>query len=316
MKQSLRARLFGAKKLTFLYVPDNASVRQFMVPRMLFYAIAGAVFMGLGLIAFFGSQYLTAAAEGRQALAVRGENVQLRENLRELRTLIDAYAGEQQAGLGVQQKLRQVANLAELDPEVLMAGVGGPAPLQTGTEAMSDETRAEVEAAARDLGQLLRQAKMQRDSYSEILTVLEGRRSALDRTPSVRPLSHCTITSRYGRRLDPFTGQPASHRGVDFAAAPGAPIRSTADGVVVGSSRYGGYGLMVEVDHGNGLVTRYAHCSAITVKSGQSVKRGQIIARVGSSGRASGTHVHYEVLRGGLQIDPMEFVLPTDVVVD
>jgi murein DD-endopeptidase MepM/ murein hydrolase activator NlpD len=73
---------------------------------------------------------------------------------------------------------------------------------------------------------------------------------------------------------------------------------------------------MVEVDHGNGLVTRYAHCSAALVQRGQKIERGQVIARVGSSGRASGSHVHYEVLKNGMQIDPMDYVLPTDVVVD
>jgi len=316
MRRALRTRLFGGKKLTFLYVPDNASVRQFMVPKVLFYALAGAAFMGLGLIAFFGSRYLSAAAEGRQLLATQGENMQLRQTLRDMQDLIQNYKDEMQASIGVHQKLRMVANLEQLDPEVLEAGVGGPAPWLTGNESMSHEIRGNVESAARDLGQLLRQAKMQRDSYEEILRVVEERQANLSRTPSVRPVGHCTVTSRFGRRVDPFTGQPASHRGVDFAAYPGSPVRSTAEGVVRGASRYGGYGLMVEVDHGNGLVTRYAHCSAITVKKGQAVKRGQMIARVGSSGRASGSHVHYEVLRNGMQVDPMGFVLPTDVVVD
>lgn len=316
MWRALRTRVFGGKKLTFLYVPDNASVRQFMVPKVLFYASAGAAFMGLGLIAFFGSQYLSAAAEGRQLLAVRGENLQLQEHLREMQNLIENYKGEMQASLTLQQRLRMVADLDEFDPEVLQAGVGGPAPLLAGTEPLSEGTRQGVEAAARDLSQLLRQAKMQRESYEEILSVVETRKATLDKTPSVRPVAHCTITSRYGRRVDPFTGQPASHRGVDFAAYPGSPIRATADGRVVGCSRYGGYGLMVEVDHGNGLHTRYAHCSAILVKKGQRIRRGQVVARVGSSGRASGSHVHYEVLRNGMQVDPMGFILPTDVVVD
>ena len=85
---------------------------------------------------------------------------------------------------------------------------------------------------------------------------------------------------------------------------------------MLSASRQGGYGLMVEVDHGNGLVTRYAHCNSAMVRTGEHVERGQTIARVGSSGRASGSHVHYEILRHGLQVDPMDFVLPTDVVID
>jgi murein DD-endopeptidase MepM/ murein hydrolase activator NlpD len=132
----------------------------------------------------------------------------------------------------------------------------------------------------------------------------------------VRPLAACTITSQYGRRMDPFTGQAAMHRGVDFAARPGAPIRSTAAGVVTMASWFGTYGLVVEIDHGSGLVTRYAHCSSALVRPGKRVQRGDIVARVGSSGKSSGSHVHYEILKNGMHVDPMTFVLPTDVVVD
>ena len=116
--------------------------------------------------------------------------------------------------------------------------------------------------------------------------------------------------------MDPFTGQTAMHQGVDFAARPGAPIHATADGLVVNASNYAGYGLMVEIDHGDGLRSRFAHCKAALVKPGQRVERGDVIARVGSSGRSSGSHVHYEILKHGLHLDPMSFVLPQDVVVD
>ena len=106
------------------------------------------------------------------------------------------------------------------------------------------------------------------------------------------------------------------HRGVDFASRPGTPIRVTANGVITLAGRFGTYGVVVEVDHGNGVVTRYAHCSATLVQAGQRVKRGEFIARVGSTGKSSGCHCHYEVLRNGFQVDPMDYLLPTDVVVD
>jgi murein DD-endopeptidase MepM/ murein hydrolase activator NlpD len=316
MWRALRTQILGGKKLTFLYVPDNASVRQFMVPKVVFHALAGVAVLGIGLIAFFGSQYLTAAAEGRALVGLRGENLQLRDKLQDMQEQIATLQGEMKAGLELTQRLRTVASLEELDAEVLQAGAGGPAGLLTGTEAMAHDARADVEVASRDLGQLLRQAKMQRESYDEILAALQEKKQGWDRTPSVRPLSYCTITSRYGRRMDPFTGYTAWHRGVDFAAQPGSPIRATADGVIIAAGRSGGYGLLVEIDHGSGLMTRYAHCSSSVVRPGDRVRRGQTIARVGSSGRASGSHVHYEILRNGLHMDPMDFVLPTDVVID
>lgn len=316
MLRSLLSRIAGGKRLTFLYVPDNASVRQFMVPKVLFYAIGGIAVALLALVGFFGARYLSAAADGREALSVRGENMQLRERLDELQAQIGTLQTEMRSSLEVQQRLRVVASLDELNPQVLEAGVGGPAPALTSIEAVGSDSRAEVENAGRDLAQLLRQARMQKESYQEILTALEQKRHAWDHTPSVRPLQAGTITSHYGRRMDPFTGAAAMHRGVDFAARPGAPIRATANGVVTMANRFGSYGLVVELDHGNGLVTRYAHCSATLVQPGKRVKRGDIIARVGSTGKSSGTHVHYEVLRNGFQIDPMDYVLPTDVVVD
>jgi len=316
MLRSLLSRLTAGKKLTFLYVPDNASVRQFMVPKIFFYCLGGAMLAMLLLCGFFSARYLTAAREGRHLLSLRCENLQLKDRLGELENQVVSLRGEMHTSLEVQQRLRVIANLGELDSEVMQAGVGGPSPLLSATAALTGEARQSVENATRDLSQLLRQARMQKDSYDEILTALEQRRHVWDHTPSVRPLANAAITSHYGRRMDPFTGAAAMHRGVDFSARTGAPIRATADGVVTMAGRFGTYGLVVEVDHGNGVVTRYAHCSATVAQPGERVKRGGVIARVGSTGKSSGTHCHYEVLRNGFQVDPMDYVLPTDVVVD
>jgi murein DD-endopeptidase MepM/ murein hydrolase activator NlpD len=316
MARSLRLRLFGGKKLTFLYVPDNSSVRQFMVPRVVFYALGIGALLTLGLIGFFGSRYLSAAAEGRETLRLRGENIQLRDQLMQMQQQLASLQVEMKSSVDVQQRLRLVASLQELDQDVLRAGIGGPSPSLSATQGLSPEVRRGVEDASAQLSQLLRQAQVQRESYSEILTALQDKRETWDHTPSVRPLTFGTITSQYGRRMDPFTGQTAMHKGVDFAARPGSPIRATADGVVTAATTCAGYGLMVEIDHGDGLHSRYAHCMAALVKPGDRVKRGEIIARVGSSGRSSGSHCHYEILRNGLQLDPMNFVLPGDVVVD
>ena len=316
MLRSLLSRPFGGKKLTFLYVPDNASVRQFMVPKVFFYVIAGGVLATLGLAGFTGARYLRAAAEGRRLLTLRAENLQLRERLNDIQSQVAMVQGEMKANLEVQQRLRVVASLEEFDSEVLQAGVGGPAPGLSSIEGLSSDLRVDVESASRDLAKLLRQSRMQKESYGEILAALEQKRRVWDYTPSVRPLQNATMTSHFGRRMDPFTGNAAMHRGVDFASRPGTPIRVTANGVITLAGRFGTYGIVVEVDHGNGVVTRYAHCSATLVQAGQRVRRGEFIARVGSTGKSSGCHCHYEVLRNGFQVDPMDYLLPTDVVVD
>jgi murein DD-endopeptidase MepM/ murein hydrolase activator NlpD len=111
-------------------------------------------------------------------------------------------------------------------------------------------------------------------------------------------------TSAFGRRTDPFTGLPALHRGVDYGAAEGTPIVAAAPGRVVSAGPRGGYGNAVEIDHGGGLVTLYAHASELSVVAGESVQAGQEIARVGETGRATGPHLHFEARLGGRPVDP------------
>jgi murein DD-endopeptidase MepM/ murein hydrolase activator NlpD len=116
------------------------------------------------------------------------------------------------------------------------------------------------------------------------------------------------FTSGFGVRVDPFVGRPAMHTGLDFRASTGDPVRATADGKVVSAGWAGGYGRMVEIDHGNGLSTRYGHLSAINVKVGQSVKIGQVVGEVGSTGRSTGPHLHYETRIDGEAVDPQKFL--------
>ncbi len=133
------------------------------------------------------------------------------------------------------------------------------------------------------------------------------RRIAL-RLPLTRPIPNAAITSRFGARMDPFLGEPAIHTGVDFRSPMGYPARVTADGTVTMAEYNGGYGNMVEVDHGNGITTRYGHLSKIEVKVGQVVSKGAIIGRTGSTGRSTGPHLHYEVRVDGEAIDPMRYI--------
>jgi len=116
------------------------------------------------------------------------------------------------------------------------------------------------------------------------------------------------ISSPYGIRKDPFSGKLRRHKGVDIAGPVGMPLIATAAGVVVESGKRGGYGLMVEIQHGNGLVTRYAHAIELTVKVGEVVNKGQQVAIMGSTGRSTGSHIHYEVLKNGRQVDPDYYI--------
>ncbi len=126
--------------------------------------------------------------------------------------------------------------------------------------------------------------------------------------PLAKPIDNAVITSRFGARIDPFFGRPAIHPGIDFRALVGYPVRATAGGTVITAAPAGGYGNMVEIDHGNGVTTRYGHLSKILVTAGQIVPKGALVGQAGSTGRSTGPHVHYEVRVDGNAIDPMRYI--------
>lgn len=139
---------------------------------------------------------------------------------------------------------------------------------------------------------------------------VERREALASSTPSIWP-AHGWLTGTFGGRSDPFTGEPGYHQGIDISTERGQPVFSTADGVIDSSSYTGDYGNLIVIKHGFGLTTRYGHLSSFAVRAGQSVKRGEVIGYVGSTGRSTGPHLHYEVLVSGKQINPLSVKLPT-----
>jgi len=150
------------------------------------------------------------------------------------------------------------------------------------------------------------------DDRRRQLTALQNlimtRELARQIVPGGRPVEAGYISSLYGQRTDPFDGNQANHQGIDFAAAPGTQVLAVADGIVSHTGLDGGYGRMIEITHGNGYVTRYAHNAKILVTPGQTVKRGDPVALMGSTGRSTGPHVHFEVLHDGRPMNPLSFV--------
>jgi len=130
--------------------------------------------------------------------------------------------------------------------------------------------------------------------------------------PSVQPVAKLQFTSNFGIRSDPFRGTAAMHAGVDIPGPIGTPIYATADGIVAHADRQGGYGNLVEINHGKGIATRYGHLSKILVTDGTRVHRGQLIALMGSTGRSTGSHLHYEVRMDGHAVNPIPFLTNAD----
>lgn len=178
-------------------------------------------------------------------------------------------------------------------------GIGGS------DEAMYDMAPREL---ADGVDQLGRQFEASGQQLSVLETLLFNRELDRNATPSRMPVVDSYITSGFGGRADPFGGGGQYHRGIDFKANVGDPVLSVADGVVSFSGVKGGYGNMVDVDHGNGYVTRYAHNSRLLVKEGDLVRAGQQVAKAGSSGRSTGAHVHFEVWENGRSVNPRKFL--------
>ncbi|WP_020167725.1 MULTISPECIES: M23 family metallopeptidase [Methylotenera] len=179
------------------------------------------------------------------------------------------------------------------------SGVGGP---YVTSHTMSE---AELIAAIEELTQ----AVNSRDDYLSSIEAKILQKSVLkDMLPNSSPINAAFNSSSYGWRVDPFNGNEAFHEGLDFSADTGTPIWAAADGIVTSAERTPDYGNIVKIDHGSGLETRYAHASKLLVKAGERVVKGQIVAQVGSTGRSTGPHLHYEIRLNGNALDPRKYL--------
>ncbi len=203
----------------------------------------------------------------------------------------------------------RIRKLAHLDSGNKILGLGGPEEfsLRKRMRGLRENTQRLIMEVKRDLLRVRRAAWEQEESFHVLEEFLKSREALLVHTPLGYPVRGW-ITSPYGYRRDPFTGRREFHEGVDIAAPIGAPIRAPADGVVVFVGRKPGYGKMVILDHGYGYSTAYGHCSKILVRIGQRVKRGQIIAKVGNTGRSTAPHLHYEVRVGKVAVNPYYYL--------
>lgn len=222
-----------------------------------------------------------------------------------MRENLDAMArklGEMQAKMVQLEALgERVSGLAGVNPADIKVAPGRGGALVAGPSL----TMEQLQATLANLDQLTQQR-------TDLLTVMESRlfdqKIRKMMVPTQQPVANGHLGSSFGWRIDPFTGRSALHTGLDFQADPGTPILAAAGGVVVTQELHPAYGNMVEIDHGNDLITRYAHASRVWVKKGDLIKRGQKVADVGTTGRSTGPHLHFEVLVQGVPQDPQKFL--------
>jgi murein DD-endopeptidase MepM/ murein hydrolase activator NlpD len=273
-------------------------------------ALLSSLLLMLGSVMTYHWVFLEGVRQGWPGFAPVAQMLtQDSNNSKELyvRENLDAMArklGEMQA------RLVQIDSLGER-----LGGLTGLKPQETRSNLLPGSGGILVNARSLTMEELQGElAVMDQRSSSKIdwLTAVESRLFDLkiqnSMVPTEEPVKGGRIGSPFGYRIDPFTGHSALHTGLDFPADIGTPILAAAGGVVVVQEFHPAYGNMIEIDHGNELITRYAHASTVTVKKGDIVKRGQLVAKVGTSGRSTGPHLHFEVLVSGVPQDPRPFL--------
>jgi len=301
-------------KWTVMLIPhDNERVRSIQLSSTgvravislgLFFVLLGSVFTA----GFFLKQGQTFRAE-----RLERENILLAAEVTGIRSEMEVLAASIEDLAAKDEKYRTIAGLPAIDRDVQRVGIGGP-----GTKTLEGlelyhenaEVGEQVFAASYDLETLVRRATLLRASMDEALNTLQLNTERLEATPSILPSAGHLSSLFSSSRRHPVLRITRPHQGIDIAAPVGEPILAPANGKVVYSgNRAGGYGLTVELDHGYGYVTRFAHASRLLVRLGEVVERGQTIAEVGTTGLVTGPHLHYEVEVAGKAVDPLNFII-------
>ena len=304
-------------KITFILLSGNGSrIRQFSSTKV---ALAAGAFFSIVVmvgIGFLVQDYLKlkqAAAQVSQLQAkVAARDAEIVHQNRQ----IECFANEiNQLKLNLvaldsfEKKIRVIANLEKIDSEENLFGVGGATPEDLDTSASLRRDQSSLIRSMHDqVEQLGRASYAQETDFTSLLDQLNEKKNLLACTPSIRPAKGW-ISSHFGYRISPFTGRRELHAAYDIANREGAEIIAPANGVVTFTGKKGSYGNLLIIDHGYGLVTRYGHLKSIEVKKGAKVSRGDVIAKMGNTGRSTGPHVHYEVRLNGVPVNPEKYIL-------
>ena len=296
--------IFPRSRLRLMYVEPRKWYRAGLVAAA---TLVLAVLLGSGYLLgiFFGNELIL--SQWKEDIAEHEQRLQqARDASRAEVSALTTQAGMLQAQVQRIDVLGSVLiEMAGLEPEEFSfapeSGIGGPSPVTQPPGSKNLQIESEFERIQSSLEARERQLEVIRDA-------MVNEKVEQETVPQGRPVKYSWVSSLFGKRRDPFTGLPEKHQGVDFAGQSGSNVMAVAGGIVTRARRNGSYGNLVEIDHGNGYMSRYAHNEVVLVKAGEVVKRGHVIAKLGNTGRSTGPHVHFEVLKDGVQIDPMKFV--------
>ncbi|RME28638.1 MAG: M23 family metallopeptidase, partial [Candidatus Zixiibacteriota bacterium] len=269
------------KRLTFMFVPDSTGIaRQVSLPAWLVWGALAFVFIIVFTTVFLTAEFFSGQVNEAELARLQQENQDLARKYEQMRWDLAEANSRYQELVQKEIAIRTMFDLPEINLEERQLGVGGPSlPIPENvstTEKVAYATGAEVD-------RLLTLSRYELDKFTEVEQKLNNLQDRLRHTPSIKPTTGW-LSRGFGKKYDPFTGYRQMHRGIDIANHTGTPIVATADGVVKSARRRGQLGKTVVIDHGYGFVTRYGHLSKYNVKVGQHVKRGDVIAFMGSTG--------------------------------
>ncbi len=258
--------------------------------------VVAAQLGGMAILVFLATRLFTDIGSQR----IINDNVRLQRLLTKANSRLDLLENLVDSLQTTDHHLRQLANLEPISDDVRRMGVGGT--VYEGWPLVYDD----IDLSSLD--QIERETQLLGRSLEEVGSALTQHLEELAHIPTVRPVKEGFVSSGYGYRLDPFTNRRRMHRGIDFQAPIGTPVIAPADGRVVQANRVSGFGRVIKLDHGNGIVTVYAHLARYSVRVGQQITRGERIGDVGNSGRSTGPHLHYEVHVDGRHTNPQDFI--------
>ena len=281
---------------TIIFVPHaRAKFRKLKVSHRLLFSIVSIVTSSLCLSTFFSVQYFTSLSQTHELSKLRRENRELQTANEQFSKSVESLRTQLHSVEDKTRKLAIIAGISTLE-DANAGGVGGVRP----ADDLGSPYRDDLDKMS------FRSTRLEKD-----LSVLEqkfvAQQQLLSCTPSIAPVRGL-LTDGFGGRSDPFTGEPGTHNAIDISSAVGQPVRAPADGIVVKAEWANGYGNVIYISHGYGYSTRYGHLSAYAVHPGARIKRGDIIGYVGSTGRSTGPHLHYEVRVNNNPVNPLEYI--------
>jgi murein DD-endopeptidase MepM/ murein hydrolase activator NlpD len=300
-----------------LFSKREGRARQFDLAHPVTLGIVAALALGILGTAFtlglqLGSGHTRALSLGessRWAAVLSEQKTQIAELKSQLQERVDAMAmrlGEVNAHVIRLDALgKRLTEMADIDNREFDFGRDPPS---GGPEGDGEGVSAQIPDLSSMITSLQKRVDLRDSQLAALENVILARELKAQIHPEGRPVTGGFISSYFGEREDPFSGHEAYHKGVDFAGSAGSNVMAVAAGVVTWAGQRTGYGNLVEINHGDGYVTRYAHNEKTLVSVGETVKRGESVALMGSTGRSTGPHVHFEVLRNGRQVDPLSFI--------